>query len=158
MRLPNIGTSGEVATEVEEIFREWRRGNLAERDYQIHNSVWISNHLGEYPPRPYPMFPGLIADYVSMRLGGQRAYELTAGLRLGAWIASVVQVQEGNAADRSLLRWAVEKCQEAGLSDSVQKIVTALKRFESVHFPKQDFDDALKCQVKDSHEKGRGRE
>ncbi len=143
------------ASEIEQIFRDHRKGVLTSRDYSAMNAAWVAVNLNGYQPAFFPAMPQELVGYVEGRILGHREEDDTIGTRLGGWVESVGSIHEMNRHNVSLLTWCVQKLNEVGLVDDTAKITRMIDRLNMVKLPEIAYTRALRCQVIDAEARKR---
>lgn len=161
--LSQVGVSHPPASIPEAIFREYiarvKSGNpdvgISEDDYYVMTSAWVADNTFKYAPTHYPPMPQSVSSYVIGRRRGGQAVDEQMGVLLGEWARTVHIALGDNAANHSLLIWAMEKCESKGLSDKAAKLMRAAEQYIRTPHP-SDLDDALRVMEIDARDRRRG--
>lgn len=141
--------SGELSIGAD-IFRQYKRGEISEKDYYIFNAALVAHTAHEERQRVYIPIPSGLRSYVQGRLGGCK-YDQSLSKQLGEWRYEIYQAFDHNRYILSLFEWAKEKCQAVSLSSESQALEKAIDRFESIPFPSIDYLRTCEVQKIDSN-------
>lgn len=135
------------------LFFEHQAGRLPTSDYHVQTSVWVSENLSEYSPRPYTPLPMVLKTYCQDRNSGRTSYDRFLAAKISEWVTLAVRLKEQNLGDFQLLRWSREKLVSGNLPRHLESIDLQLSRFIRNKIPEEDFRIALRTKELDSRER-----
>ncbi len=160
MRVTNIinqiQAQGVADSIPEEIFRERQRGTMSLAESNTNYAVWVSDNTHKYIPKFYPEVSPTVLAYADARAKDMRGRDAELSLKMGRWIHLIHFNLSQNEADHSLLGWCFGLLETVKLEDNIEKIKSAIKRFEENKVPHDAVTLCLRVQVLDSNDKVRG--
>lgn len=133
-----------------DIYRQFRRGEITEKDYFVFSSALVANTAHEERPKIYPPLPGILRDYISQRISDRVQYDSTRSKQIGDWQSESFRAFDHNRYLIDHFNWAKTKCSDVGLAREVEKLTFAVERFESLKFPAQEYLNAVEVMKRDS--------
>lgn len=138
-----------------DIYGQYRRGEISEKDYHIFNASMAASLAHEEQPRIYPPMIPPIRNYVESRIMGRSQYDPQQCAKLGQWRLDVFRAYDHNTYIIEHFQWAKAKCDSVKLEKESERLEAALRRFSGLKVPYEDYDCALRVLVMDSEAKQR---